>query len=140
MALRSNNNLSYNPSARALAFKMPLAIMSASSNNPKEVMRVMMRTLKAIQATGYTEEWLQHIKNIYITNSYINDQSSAQVTENLGLAEILGNWQYADDLPQLVNMTTVEQMNRVIGYYVPGLRWAYLGNLDAIEGWKPPPY
>jgi len=140
MALRSNNNLSYNPSARALAFKMPLAIMSASSNNPKEVTRVMMRTLKAIQATGYTEEWLQHIKNIYITNSYINDQSSAQVTENLGLAEILGNWQYADDLPQLVNMTTVEQMNRVIGYYVPGLRWAYLGNLDAIEGWKPPPY
>ena len=95
---------------------------------------------KLIQANGYNDEWLQHIKNTYITNSYINDQSSAQVTENLGLAEILGNWQYADDLPELVNMTTVEQVNRVIGYYITGLRWAYLGNLDAIEGWKPPPY
>jgi hypothetical protein len=37
-------------------------------------------------------------------------------------------------------MTTVEQMNRVISYYITGLRWVYLGNLAAIEGWKPPPY
>jgi predicted Zn-dependent peptidase len=44
MALRSMTSLSYNPFANALAFKMPLAIMSASSSYPKEVMRLMMLT------------------------------------------------------------------------------------------------
>jgi predicted Zn-dependent peptidase len=139
-SLRSQYHLSYDPWQNVVACRIPVAMLGASSNNPKMVMQVMMRELKAVQNGGYSDEWLQHLKNIYIASSYFADQSSAAVTENLGRAEILGNWQYADDLPQLVNMVTVEQVNRVINYYIPGLRWAYLGNLDAIEGFKPPAY
>jgi hypothetical protein len=52
----------------------------------------------------------------------------------------MGGWQYADDLPQLINMATVEQVNRALSFYILGLRWNYLGNTEIIEGAKIPSY
>ena len=138
--LRSNTSLSYNPTTNTVALRMPFAMMRASTNNPQQVIMGMMGVLKTTQKNGYNEEWLQHIKNSYITDNYLNEQSASQVSNELGLAEILGNWHFADDLPQLVNMVTVEQLNAVINYYVKGLRWTYLGDKNAIDGFKLPAY
>jgi zinc protease len=138
--LRTQRNLSYDPGANSLAFKMPYAVMFASTNNVQEVMDGMVSMLKNIQSRGLNDEWLQHIKNSYITRSYINDQSASAITNNLGLAEILGNWQYADDLPELVKMVTVEQVNNALNSYIVGLRWAFLGNTEDIDGFKVPAY
>lgn len=138
--LRTMENLSYNPSVGVFSRKMPFAVMSASSGNPQRVIQGMVNVLKYVQNKGYNDEWLQHIKNSYITSSFVNDQSAAQITSNLGLAEILGNWHYADDLPQLVNMVTVEQVNKVINFYITGLRWSYVGDTNAIEGFNIPAY
>jgi len=138
--LRSVQNLTYDPSSSVRALKMPFTTVYASSTNPQQVMFGIMKVLKSVQTNGYNDEWLQHIKNGYITNSYINDQSAAQITDNLGSAEILGNWHFADDLPRLVNMVTVDQLNAVINNYIKGLRWNYVGNLDIIEGFKVPKY
>jgi len=138
--IRSTQGLSYDPGASTLQLRMPVSIMTASTTNPQQVMLAMLTVLKRVQISGYDDEWLQHIKNSYITTNYINEQSTAEITNSLGRAEILGNWQYDDDLPQLVNMVTVEQLNNVINYYIKGLRWGYLGNTDAIAGFKPPVY
>jgi len=138
--LRSTQGLSPDPGATALQLRMPISVMTASTTNPQQVMLAMLTVLKQVQIRGYDDEWLQHIKNSYITTSYINEQSTAEITNSLGRAEILGNWQYDDDLPQLVNMVTVEQLNTVINYYIKGLRWGYLGNTDVIDGFKPPVY
>ena len=138
--IRSTQGLSPDPTASTLQLRMPIITMTASTTNPQQVMLAMLTTLKQVQIRGYDDEWLQHIKNTYITSNYINEQSTAEITNSLGRAEILGNWQYDDDLPQLVNMVTVEQLNNVINYYIKGLRWGYLGNTDAIAGFKPPVY
>jgi zinc protease len=138
--LRSKQNIASNPGTNTVALKMPFSLMEAATINPQQTMYGMLQVLKRIQTTGYDEEWLQHIKNGYITINYINDQSASQITNNLGLAEVLGNWHYADDLPQLVNMVTVDQLSKVINAYITGIRWNYLGNVDIIEGFKPPAY
>jgi len=138
--LRTQNNLSYNPGAEVVETKMPFAMMSTDANNPQQAVFGMMQVLKSIQSNGVDNEWLQHIKNVYLTHSYINEQSPAAICNILGEAEILGGWQYADDLPKLVQMVTVQQVNSALNYYITGLRWTYLGNIDAIEGFKPPPY
>jgi predicted Zn-dependent peptidase len=117
---------------------MPYFYISVSTNSPQDVMDGIMNVLRRIQAGGYDDEWLMHLKNTYITRSYINEQSTSEIAFNLGQAEILGNWQYADDLPQLVNMVTVEQMNRVINTYVAGLKWYYLGNQEMAQSLKIP--
>ena len=100
----------------------------------------MYNVLKDVQNKGLNEEWLQHIKNSYITLSYISDQSASAITNSLGTAEVLGGWQYAEDLPKLVQMVTVDQVNMALNTYISGLKWTYLGNTDAIEGFKPPVY
>jgi len=138
--LRSTQGLSPDPGANALQLRMPISVMTASTTNPQQVMLAMLTVLKQVQLRGYDDEWLQHIKNTYITTSYINEQSTAEITNSLGRAEILGNWQYDDDLPQLVNMVTVQQLNNVINFYIKGLRWGYLGNTDTIAAFKPPVY
>jgi len=138
--LRTQYHLSYDPRLNVLAYRMPVTTLVASTNNPKQAMMAMMSELKTVQNSGYNDEWLQHLKNIYITGNYFDEQSSAGVTESLGRAEVLGNWQYADDLPQLVDMVTADQLNRVVNLYITGVRWAYLGNLDAIQGFRPPAY
>ncbi len=138
--IRSTQGLSYDPGASTLQLRMPVSFITASTTNPQQVMLAMLTVLKQVQIRGYDDEWLQHIKNTYITTNYINEQSTAEITNSLGRAEILGNWQYYDDLPQLVNMVTVEQLNTVINYYIKGLRWGYVGNVDVIAGFKPPVY
>ena len=138
--LHSSQGLSFDPVANTWQLRMPVSVMTASSTNPQQVMLAMLTVLKQVQTKGYDDEWLQHIKNGYITTSYINEQSTAEITNSLGRAEILGNWQYDDDLPQLVNMVTVEQLNKVINYYIKGLRWGYVGNVDVLAGFKPPVY
>jgi len=139
-ALRTNYHIAYDVWSSSIPLKIPLSMFGANTNNPREAMKQMMDVIKSVQNRGFNEDWLQHLKNIYVVRNYFSEQSSKEVAESLGQAEILGNWQYADDLPQLVNMVTVEQMNRVVNFYITGLHWAYLGNLDAIEGFKPPPY
>lgn len=136
--LRSMRNLTYNPSTSIYSLRMPYFYINVSTNSPQEVMDGIVNVLRRIQTNGYDDEWLTHIKNTYITSSYINDQSASAIAYNLGQAEILGNWQYADDLPQLVNMVTVEQMNRVINTYVAGLKWYYLGNQEMAQSLKIP--
>lgn len=138
--LRSDRSLSYSPGSAVNNFKMPYAEMDAGTINPKEAINGMYNVLKDVQNKGLNEEWLQHIKNSYITLSYISDQSASAITNSLGTAEVLGGWQYAEDLPKLVQMVTVDQVNMALNTYISGLKWTYLGNTDAIEGFKPPVY
>lgn len=138
--LKTYSGLSYLPYAKIVPLRMPYVVMSAGTTNVHATMAGMLNKLKQIQTGGLNDEWLQHLKNIFLTTSYINDQSAASITAHLGSAEILGNWQYADDFTKLVDMVTVDQVNYALNYYIVGLRWTFLGNLEAIENFKPPVY
>ena len=138
--LNREMHLSYSQGANSIALRMPYANMYVSTTRPREAMAVMLEKLKNIQAGQMDDEWLERIKNSYITASYIDDQSASDITSRLGEAEVLGGWQYADDLPKLVMMATTAQVNRALQSYIFGIRWYYLGNTDTIEGFKPPVY
>jgi zinc protease len=136
--LRTRLHLSYSASAGTFQLKAPCTMMYAATNNVQAVIDEMYRLLKNIKDEGVNEEWLQHIKNSYVTKSYINDQSASSITNTLGRAEILGGWQYAEDLPKLAQMTTVNQVNNALNFYLGGMRWTFLGNPEAFDGVTPP--
>ena len=138
--LHTQRNLSYQTGTAVFAKKIPFAVMFAVSNDVRDAMEAMLLKLRQIQMGGLNDEWLQHLKNIYLTSSFINDQSSSSIAARLGESEVLGGWQYADDLSKLVQMTTVQQVNNALNYYIVGLRWTLLGKPEAIEGIKPPAY
>ena len=70
----------------------------------------------------------------------MGEQSAAGVTDMLGMAEITANWQYADDLPQLVYMTTPEQVNKALNTFINGFKWGYLGNVNAVADFTIPQF
>jgi predicted Zn-dependent peptidase len=135
-----NLNLSYSQGADLINLRMPYVRIYATTKKPLEAMQAIVATLKRIQSNGVNDEWLTHLKNIYLTRSYMVDQSASDICSSLGHAEVMGGWQYAEDLPQLVKMTTVEQVNRALNFYIVGLKWNYLGNTEAIKGVKLPVY
>jgi len=139
-ALSAQSNLVYNTTATAFQLKMPIALITASSTHVQETMLVMVRKLKELQANGTDGEWLQHIKNTYLTEYYLNNQNVTNIAAILGQAEVLGNWQYADDLTKLVDMATAEQISSALNFYITGLRWTYLGNTEVFEDFRPPVY
>ena len=126
--LRTKLNLSYDPGASSVMQQMPYALMYVSTTKPREAVEVMTTELNKVKNNGLTDEGLVHLKNEYITNNYIKEQSTAAITETLGIAEVLGGWQSADQLPALINKVTVDQIYTAMNKYIVGLRWSYLGD------------
>lgn len=136
--LRTELNMSYNAGALTNPLRTPYASMYATTNDIAGAMEGLVKKLKSIKSEGLDDEWLQHIKNTYLTTSFINDQSASAITANLGDAEVAGGWQYGEHLTKLVQMVTVEQVNNALNFYIGGLSWTVLGNPDAIQGVKAP--
>jgi zinc protease len=126
--IRTRLNLSYDPGTYSVMQQMPYGIMYVSTTNPKEAVLAMNREVKKVLGYGLSPEGLQHIKSSFITSNYIKQQSTASITGSLGLSEILGGWQIAEDLPKEIEKVTTEQINQALYKYVVGLRWSYLGD------------
>ncbi|HTI58196.1 pitrilysin family protein [Mucilaginibacter sp.] len=128
--LRTRLHLSYDPGAETVNQLMPFAIMSVSTSSPKEAVKAMTEALNLERNSRVTPEGLTELKSSYITGYFMKEQSSSAITESLGQAEVLGGWETAENLPDLVNKVTAEQISGAINKYIAGLRWAYLGNAD----------
>ncbi|MDN3582203.1 M16 family metallopeptidase [Mucilaginibacter flavus] len=126
--IRTRLNLSYDPGTFSVMQQMPYGVMYVSTTNPKEAVLAMNREVKKVLGYGLSPEGLQHIKASFITNNYIKQQSTASITGSLGLSEVLGGWQIAEDFPKEIEKVTTEQINQALYKYVVGLRWSYLGD------------
>jgi len=125
--LRTKYNLSYAPGAYSVLQQMPYAMMYVSTTNPKEAAKIMLTSLDRIKNSTLTPAGLRDMKSGYITSNYMKQQSSEAVTGNLGTAEILGDWMYAERMPDLINNVTPDQIKKALNKYIAGLRWSYLG-------------
>jgi zinc protease len=126
--LRTRLNLSYDPGTYSVMQQMPYGIMFVSTTDPKEAVQAINRQVKKVLSHGLSPEGLQRIKSSFITTNYIKQQSTASITGSLGIAEVLGGWQIADDLPKSIEKVTVDQINQAMYKYIVGLRWSYLGD------------
>lgn len=131
--LRTRRNLSYDPGAYLTMSQMPYGIMHVSTNDPKEAVTAMTTVLNRVRALGISESGLKYLKSSFITTNYIKQQGSGAITANLGSAEINGGWQYAENLPQMLDRVTVDQINKALNKYITGLRWAYMGDTKLAE-------
>ncbi|MDT3402758.1 M16 family metallopeptidase [Mucilaginibacter terrae] len=126
--LRTKYNLSYAPGAFSTINQQPYAMMYVSTTNPKEAARIMIDVLNRLKKSTLTTAGLRDMKSGYITTNYMKLQNSESVTGNLGEAEIMGDWNYAERMPDLINNVTPDQISKALNKYIAGLRWVYLGN------------
>jgi predicted Zn-dependent peptidase len=131
--LRTKLNLSYDPGTYSVMQHMPYVLMYVSTTSPKEAVTAMNEQLNKVLSYGLSPEGLKRIKSSFITTNYIKQQSTASITGSLGIAEILGGWQLAEDLPKAIENVTVDQINQAMQKYIVGLRWSYLGDLKKAD-------
>lgn len=131
--IRTKRNLSYAPDATLTNRGIPFASVSVSTTEPKPSVEVMVNELRRVQNETVSREGLLQLKGSFITNNYMKQQSSAAMAAGLGQAEIMGDWKIAEELPELVNAATADQIMNAASKYISGVQWSYLGDIKAAE-------
>lgn len=135
--IRTKRNLSYSPGAYASNQQMPYAVMYVTTSYPKDAVSVMMDQLNRIKSVGITSSGLKELKSSYITSSYVKQQESNAITSNLGVAEVMGDWNLFESTADRVENVTGEQILKALNKYIVGVRWSYLGDITLANeaGW-----
>jgi zinc protease len=126
--IRTKRHLSYAPSADVHEALMPYADVYVSTSDPKESVSVMCGVLKMLRKFDLANRSLDQIKALYITGKYREEQSTDAIAESLGRAEVLGGWELAEQLPDLIQKVTRAGINDAFNRYVTGIDWVYLGD------------
>jgi zinc protease len=131
--LRTQHNLSYDPDASTTNQLMPYATMSVSTTSVNEAITLMVTELNRIKGLNISKKGVEQMKSSFITSNYMKLQSSSAITGNLGVAEIMGGWNYFENLPAMLDQVTSEQITKAMQKYLVGVRWGYLGDIETAK-------
>ncbi len=133
--LRTKRSLSYAPSAfyAQAAITNPYGVIYISTIDPKQSMQVMVDELNKIKKEGFTEKELLDKKQEFLTGYYLTLESTANLADALGVAELTGGWENLDKLTTAVNALTVAELNAVMDKYTDTIVWTYLGKQAAVQ-------
>lgn len=90
--IRTNRNLSYAPYAYSFKLQMPYSYMYVSTTDPKASVEVMVNEINRLKSKGFSQKELNDTRNLFVTSSYMKEESSAALATSLGENYILGNW------------------------------------------------
>lgn len=132
--LRTKRSLSYAPGAgyASSIVNNPYNYVYISTTKPKESIKVMVDELKKLKEKGFNEDELVDKKASFLTRYYMGQETLSSQSNTLGVAELKGGWEMAENFTMMVNEVSLEDINRVIDKYTDVISWTYLGNGDLI--------
>lgn len=133
--IRTKRGLSYAPSAAYATgiINNPYNFIYVSTTDPKQSMEVMVNEIDKLRSDGYSEKELIDIKQSYLTTHYMGLETMSSQSNNLGTAELKGNWEMAEDFANIVNDITLEDINNAMKKYAGTISWTYLGKKDMVN-------
>lgn len=133
--IRTKRGLSYAPSAAYAngIINNPYNFIYVSTTDPKQSIEVMVNEIDKLRDEGYTEKELVDIKQSFLTTHYMGLETMASQSNNLGSAELKGNWKMAEDFANIVNDITLDDINNAMKKYAGTISWTYLGKEDMIN-------
>jgi zinc protease len=134
--VRTKRNLSYAAYSYSITDKMPYAIMYVSTTEPKASAEVMNNEIKRLKKEGFSQKELTGSKNLYITATFMKEESTSALASSIGNAEILGDWKMSDDFINKAQKVTPAEMTNSFKKYIKGVNWNYLGDEKAADAAK----
>jgi len=126
--IRVKRQLSYAPSASLSQGKISYVTMYASTTQPKETVSSMQWVLSRIKDNTYSEKTLNAVRK-HVLQAYMRQQEvMSDIVNELGEAEIIGNWQLAENLVERMNKVTPKEVQRIANAYTKNINWVYIGN------------
>ena len=133
--LRTKRSLSYAPAAfySRGVLNNPYNAIYISTLDPKQSMEVMVAEINKIKEVGFEDKELADKKQGYLTQYYMGLETTSAQSNGLGLAEMAGGWELADEFTEKVNKLTTADINRVFDQYTKAIKWTYLGKQDMVD-------
>jgi predicted Zn-dependent peptidase len=133
--LRTNRGLSYAPAAfySSTLIENPYNGIYITTTDPKQSIEVMVAEIDKLKKEGFTQKELDDKMQGFLTNYLMGQETLASQSNSLGISEMKGGWEMAENFTEEVNKVTLDDINRVIDKYSSQINWTYLGKEDMIE-------
>jgi zinc protease len=130
--IRLTKQLSYAPSASISEGRISYVTMYASTTQPAETVKGMRLILSYMKSKTYTDKTLENVRKSHLLAYARRQEVMSEIADQLGKAEIMGDWKLAENLASRMNTVTAEDVNHVMHLYAKNVTWAYIG--DAASG------
>ncbi len=128
--IRLNKQLSYAPSASMSEGKISYVTLYASTTQPAETVKAMRLILSFMKNKTYSEKTMENVRKSHLLSYAKRQEIMSEIANQLGEAEIMGDWKLAENLASRMSTVNAEEMRQVLNTYAKNINWAYIGASD----------
>jgi zinc protease len=132
--IRTNNGLSYAPSARFVNGLSPYTQISVTTKNPDKFIEVNNKLLDKTHAEGFTAEDVKNAKTGFVTSFYSTMETNAAQASSLAGNEILFNdWRRSVRINEDMKKINREEVSKSFNKYIKDFTWVYQGDTSKVN-------
>lgn len=129
LEVRTNNGLSYAPSAWISSGLTPYSAMYVTTTEPDKYIAVARNMVDKLKKEGFPEDDVKNTKNTFATYQYYQNESNSSLASMVSDAEVLqGDWRKAFTLKEDLKPITPAEVSRVFNKYIGNFTWVYQGD------------
>lgn len=135
--VRSRRNLTYAVEARFRDRAITSGGLYVTTTRPDTTIAVMRAELRALQTYTIPTENLAPLIQQFLTEYFLDNETSGAQADFLARAELYrGDFRAAERFVDELRAVTGEDVRRVAREYMKGLRFAYIGNPQAVNRFR----
>jgi zinc protease len=132
--IRTNNGLSYAPSAWFSSGATSAARFSVSTTQPDKYIAVFDKLVDKIKTQGFRADEVADMKVTYLTGFYYKNETNSAQAASLAANEVLhNNWRRSLTLVNDVKKLTAEQVSDAFRKYIGNIVWVYQGDTKKVN-------
>ncbi|HEV7621184.1 MAG TPA: pitrilysin family protein, partial [Flavisolibacter sp.] len=129
LEVRTNNGLSYAPSAYITAGLTPYSAMYVTTKEPDKYIAVARGVVDKIKKDGFPADDVKNMKNTYTTYQYYDNEENSSLCTLVATNELeKGDWHKAFTLKDDLQPITSADVNKVFNKYIGKFTWVYQGD------------
>lgn len=125
--IRTKRNLSYAPAASIASMFDPYSYIYVTTTKPNDAVQVMTDEIRKIRKDGFKEKELTDMKEGFLTNYYLSQETNEAQAVSLGVAELVNGWEFAEKFKDEVYNLKLDEVNQVFKKHANAISWYYLG-------------
>lgn len=132
--IRTNNGLSYAPSAWFSSGATSVARVSVSTTQPDKYIAVFDKLVDKVKTQGFNAAEVADMKVTYLTSFYYKNETNNAQASSIASNEVLhNNWKRSITLVNDVKKLTPEQVSDAFRKYIGNIVWVYQGDTKKVN-------
>lgn len=134
--IRVKRNLTYAVDAPFLDQASTVGGLYVTTTSPNQVLGLMREILDQLQTQNLTQEWVNTLVRQFTLNYFLENETNARQANFLARAELYqGDYRkgVGDEFVHSLEAITPEDIQRVARTYIRGMRFAYIGDPQALD-------